>query len=437
MFARQAVVFGLVTLLGLAASTAVCQVTPLNDLGAGLYLDQFQGGLYPGGSNVMPTAHAATGLTRAAAIRPLDTLGQIDPLGNVAMVSIGMSNTSQEFCGSNPPAGGCQPWSFVGQAEAHPSVNHSELAIVNGAAGGQSTATWDSPIDANYDRVRDNVLTPNGLGEQQVQVAWVKLATGSPTTSLPAAGAEAFQELQLMGDVMRALKVRYPNLQQVYLASRIYAGYATTPLHPEPYAYESAFTAKWLIEAQINQMNSGIIDPLVGDLNYETGAAPWLAWGPYTWADGLNPRSDELIWEQSDFSPTDGTHPSQSGQEKVGTMLLDFMLTSPHTQPWFLSPTAGDYDTDGDVDGADFLKWQRGELSDPPSAADLAVWETNFGNNTPLTATAVPEPATGIMLLLGVAGCSIAAGRLSQNPMPSRTLSWVARHMNDLTGVSF
>jgi hypothetical protein len=31
-------------------------LTPLNDLGAGLYLNQFQGGLYPGGFNSMPAA---------------------------------------------------------------------------------------------------------------------------------------------------------------------------------------------------------------------------------------------------------------------------------------------------------------------------------------------------------------------------------------------
>ena len=40
--------------------------TPINDLGAGLYLGQFQGGLYPGGANVAPPAHAAEGTTRAA-----------------------------------------------------------------------------------------------------------------------------------------------------------------------------------------------------------------------------------------------------------------------------------------------------------------------------------------------------------------------------------
>ena len=46
-------------------------------------------------------------------------------------------------------------------------------------------------------------------------------------------------------------KSRYPNLRLAYLSSRIYAGYAQTALNPEPYAYESGFSVKWLIERQL------------------------------------------------------------------------------------------------------------------------------------------------------------------------------------------
>jgi len=58
---------------------------------------------------------------------------------------------------------------------------------------------------------------------------------------------------------------------------------------------------------------------------------------------------------------------------------------------------AGDFDGDGDVDGFDFLTWQRGSLS--PS--DLADWEANFGlSGGPLagaSAAAVPEPSTWML----------------------------------------
>ena len=43
-------------------------LTPINDLGKNLYLDQFQGGLYPNGSKDVPTDHAAQGRPRAQAV---------------------------------------------------------------------------------------------------------------------------------------------------------------------------------------------------------------------------------------------------------------------------------------------------------------------------------------------------------------------------------
>jgi hypothetical protein len=138
-----------------------------------------------------------------------------------------------------------------------------------------------------------------------------------------------------MGNIVRALKTRYPHLQLVFFSSRIYAGYATTTLNPEPYAYESGFAVKWIIQAQIDQMRNGgtIVDTRAGDLSLNSGA-PWLAWGPYLWADGTTPRSDGLVWLQNDLA-ADGTHPSQSGQQKVGSMLLAFFAGSSYTMPWF------------------------------------------------------------------------------------------------------
>ncbi|QDT01242.1 hypothetical protein HG15A2_45840 [Adhaeretor mobilis] len=57
---------------------------------------------------------------------------------------------------------------------------------------------------------------------------------------------------------------------------------------------------------------------------------------------------------------------------------------------------AGDFDIDGDVDGADFLEWQR--IDGTPTG--LSEWQTNYGTPPgPLSLlTAVPEPS-GTMLL--------------------------------------
>jgi hypothetical protein len=54
----------------------------------------------------------------------------------------------------------------------------------------------------------------------------------------------------------------------------------------------------------------------------------------------------------------------------------------------------GDFDGDNDVDGRDFLVWQRN-----PSVGNLSDWQTNYGTGALSAATAVPEPSA--MLLVG------------------------------------
>ncbi len=362
-----------------AAAPSDCTQTsvgfvPIDDLGAGLYLGQFQGGLYPGGLNTPPPAHGLAGLARAGAIEPMSTEGVPDPEGRYVLLSIGMSNTTQEFC-SHEGGEPCDPWTFMGRAAEVLALDATRLRIVNGAKGGQAAAAWDSPDDLNYDRVRDQVLGPLGLTEAQVQAVWIKQANAGPDVSLPNGNADAYVLEALLGDIARAVKVRYPNVKLAFFSSRIYAGYASTALNPEPYAYETGFSAKWLIEAQIDQMNGAGIDPVAGDLSYDT-SVPWLGWGPYLWADGLNPRSDGLIWTCQDMQ-SDGTHPATSGEEKVGSMLLQLFMNSPFTGSWFAtSGVPGDLDGDGHVGIADFLmllaSWGPCDPPCPPSCpADL------------------------------------------------------------------
>lgn len=309
---------------------------PLNDLGAGCYLS-FQGGLYPNGADTMPSAHLAAGISAAARVRPLDVNGSPSANGKYVLVSIGMSNTTQEFCSDGGLPGSCESTSFIAQAMADASVNHSTLVLVNGAYSGKSAPFWTSPTAPDYDRIRDTWLTPLGLSERQVQIAWVKVANAQPRVSLPDTAADAYLLVRQLGEIARALKTRYPNLRQIFFTSRIYAGYATSTLNPEPYAYESGFAVKWAVEAQIREMGGAAVDAHAGTLRYDDGTAPWLAWGPYPWAAGTHPRSDGLTWVPSDFRASDGTHPASSARQKVGAMLLAFFKTSAATKCWFLA----------------------------------------------------------------------------------------------------
>jgi len=77
-----------------------------------------------------------------------------------------------------------------------------------------------------------------------------------------------------------------------------------------------------------------VVDPRAGDLG--PAAAPWIAWGPYLWANGMEPRSDGLVWRREDFH-TDGIHLFPSGQGKVAIMLLNSFKAAPEARCWFLS----------------------------------------------------------------------------------------------------
>lgn len=334
---------------------------PLPELGTRTYKG-FEGGLYAGGKNSTPLAHAAEGRKLAEEIQPLDSNGQHDSRGKIVLTSIGMSNAADEF------------GLFLRQARMGEGVSKS-VVILNGGFGGITTCDWIAPFGAppcsrrtenQFDRVRDRILGPAGVTERQVQAVWIKEANGGP--GVHGCGANRFQpcrplcdssesgcrndpestealrfEAQL-GQVLRAAKVRWPNLKLAFISSRIYAGYSKGPVNPEPFAYEYGFSVKWLIEAQIRQAQSHTPDPVAGDLGYTKGVVPWVDWGPYLWADADNLRPDGPAWcdgqEQApcngemDFQQ-DGLHPNVKGQLKVASLLMHFFQTSPFTENWF------------------------------------------------------------------------------------------------------
>jgi hypothetical protein len=125
----------------------------------------------------------------------------------------------------------------------------------------------------------------------------------------------------------------------VFFTSGAYRGYNTNGFHPEPMGYETGFSVKWAIDAQINQVaNGGIVhDPVAGDLDYTTGVAPWLGWSVYWWSDGTSSRnSDGLAWFPDEYLTLDFVHLDQTGYSKVGMMIMHFFTNSPWTHCWFV-----------------------------------------------------------------------------------------------------
>lgn len=58
---------------------------------------------------------------------------------------------------------------------------------------------------------------------------------------------------------------------------------------------------------------------------------------------------------------------------------------------------AGDFDLDGDLDGRDFLTWQRNL-----QIGDMHDWEENFSGSQTATILAVPEPGTTVLAVVGI-----------------------------------
>jgi hypothetical protein len=285
---------------GRAAAGANCAgtstgMTPLPDLAKRKY-NGFRGGLYPGGRARPSATYLKKGLAWTKVVKPID--------GKIVLLSIGMSNTTQEFS------------AFKRIADADARTNPS-LVIVDGAQGGQDAERIKDET-AQFWSVIDQRLAAAGAQRSQVQVAWVKEAIAGEKRPFPADARGLQSDLRQIVAVMRG---RFPNLRLVYFSSRTYAGYATTPLNPEPYAYQSGFAVKWLVQERIE-----------GRLPRR----PWLGWGPYLWTNGATGRRDGFAWACSDAAP-DGTHPSASGVQKVASLLLAFFKSDPTTRPWFLA----------------------------------------------------------------------------------------------------
>ncbi len=275
-------------------------LTSLNDL-KGTY-HGYRGGLYPNGRNTPSPKYLAIGQALTKQIVPRDATGAPTPDGRIVLLTVGMSNTTQESQAF------VQLASASGRKDAH-------VTIVDGAQGGEDAEKIKDPR-AQYWRVLEQRLRSSDATDAQVQAVWLKEAIIRPTEPFPADAQRLERDLV---DVVGILRSTFPNLKAIYVSSRTYGGYATTDLNPEPYAYQSAFSVRWLIGRRIDGRLGG----------------PWIGWGPYLWTNGTKGRSDGLVWECRDTRAEDGTHPSASGRAKVAQLLLRFFTSDATARGWF------------------------------------------------------------------------------------------------------
>lgn len=320
-------------------------LVPLTELNAPYKGEE--GGLYGGGSNAAPAAHQAAYARESAKIRPLNAKGEPADDGKIGLLGHGFSNTFMEFTDFKRTADQ--------DAQKSPRV-----VIVNGAIGGRMALMWaedgaDELPAAERQRLDeaqkkfaqahgggglrpggntwaslDERLATAGLATPQVQVMWMKHVEAYPEAFGAYPDHARLLEADLI-DILNIAKHRFPNLRVVYLSSRTYGGWSIQGGSPEPYAYETAFAVRAVIQRQIKGDARLNFDPARGPVT-----APLVIWGPYLWAHGDTPRlSDGLAWPENDTIEKDRKHPSATGCRKVTELLLKLFKTDPVAKVWF------------------------------------------------------------------------------------------------------
>nr|MBA3480810.1 glycoside hydrolase family 16 protein [Pirellulales bacterium] len=174
---------------------------------------------------------------------------------------------------------------------------------------------------------------------------------------------------------------------------------------------------------QVAKTHSGLAG--LGNDSWHTYGLKWTASGYEFYYD------DALIWtvaspvsERSEYlilssEVEDGTWAGAVPAGGYGSLLssvtnvqVDYVRVYSAVTP--TTPSA-DFDADGDVDGADFLTWQRGVgttsgairgdgnanagVDGDVDAGDLATWREQFGaGGAGLAGAAVPEPASWVLV---------------------------------------
>ena len=272
------------------------------------------GGLYGGGKNEPPPALAAAAKRATAAIQPLDADGKPSAEGIIGLVSISMSNATQEF-------------SYFKQIADKDPAKSPRVVIVDCAQGGQAMAQWVSPRAPAWAEA-DRRLSAAHVSPNQVQVAWIKLANVGPTGDLAEHGKKLEQDTQA---VLQNAKSRFPNLQNRVSRQpnlwwlfkwpaqsgtvRLRRGLRRAVVDPRSNARERGAELR-SVPRPPSKPHCCYGDPIFGptaSIHAATTASPGM---------------------RTDLGP-DGTHPSQSGREKVAAMLLKFFKNDALAKTWF------------------------------------------------------------------------------------------------------
>lgn len=142
-------------------------------------------------------------------------------------------------------------------------------------------------------------------------------------------------------------------------------------------------------QVSMNDAGRPVIEVLQNYQNFNNGGDGWMR------LINFNIPSNKLSFET--YSPhLDSFLSTEVGQFGSAAGQFEFEVDfATRLVPIENPATIGDFDTDRDVDGDDFLLWQRGGSPTPYALADLRDWEEAYISSldTQVGAVGVPEPS--------------------------------------------
>src|SRR5687767_14790500 len=177
-------------------------VVPLNDLRYHDY-QGFEGGLYPGGSNVCPDVHRDAGIALGNEVEPLAPDGTPASDGSVGVVGIGFSIASAVF------------GRLMIDAAADPDVDPF-LRFANAGLAGRYAKDLADRFDPYWTIHVPAELSAAGLTHEQVQVVWLLDGFQRQREPFP---AHVYTLEDLYVEIAQNLRYWFPNAKQCFVST--------------------------------------------------------------------------------------------------------------------------------------------------------------------------------------------------------------------------
>lgn len=292
-------------------------------------------------------------------------------------------------------------------------TGNTSFSTIGGPNTGGSTI-WHGTFDVGTYRTRVN-------GAPAVTVsAWLKYATGALTidgTNAQRNNANAFMAMTIDGNASSGGSGLYLNLPTGTApdlsdnTNRLLVGGTSVAAD----GFLSYTTTGTLVPDQWNHI-VGILDYANDQIRVSINGGAFetatIAFGADTLTAGIDGGSPDIIPSRSFRSEYIGLL-DEVAIWKTALTLDNVTWLQQNSLHNIRQP--GDFDSDGDVDGADFVAWQTnfpkatGALLSEGDAdgdwdvdgADFVVWQTNFPFTPTPGTTQVPEPFSWGMLMIG------------------------------------